>query len=821
MIPTAPDPSERIRLHVLGRIGLWRDEEPVDGLLAQPKRFGVLVYLALRRPYGFVSRDELLGVFWPESTERRARASLRQALRFLRGHLGGETITNRGDAEVGIRTGAMACDAADLMRALEEGDDRRAVDGYGGELLPGFTLAGVHEFDRWLHAERQTLRAAAVKAALRLADDAESLDDLERAAHRVRWALEKEPTDEAVARRLISLQGRSGNRAAAAATYEALTRRLVDEFDLSPSPETRELIAAIREAGTPTPESPSSETRTLSPQRVLVVSLEDLTNEPTLVTVGRLAADVVAQGLAMIPELEVVPPLAAVQSSKPDPGGEAPTEVDETGLPADLLAIARRTGAGTLVTGTYHVEGDRIHLRARLTDVAHGRLLKSPDPVVRPSATPLDAIEELRDRVTTTLAPALARRVVHVREATRPPSIEAYSAYLDGLDRFIRGHWREALDRFRHSVELEPSYALPRIVRAISHWNLGELPEARTVALEAAELRGSLGRFERAVLDMVLAWLDGDWAEARTAAQAQAELAPGSIPHFQVAEEARRLNRPREAREVLSHLDPETGELKGWIYYWIELTEAHHHLGDHQRELELAHRCRRLHPDDPVSALLEIRALAALGRHDDVARLTAEALAVPGDREPVPGALLREAALELRAHGLPDAAEPLLDRAVGWYEDRAGGEGGVTPLDRERARTLYHAGRLRDAKRTFARLIPGSRGGVQPVGHHHGHLQAHLDEGYLAVIAAREGDAHETERWCAHLEELQVPFLYGAQWFWLAAVAALHNEPDRAVERLRRAFAEGLPHEHFIHTDPHLLPLKGHAAFDALVRPRG
>jgi hypothetical protein len=96
-----------------------------------------------------------------------------------------------------------------------------------------------------------------------------------------------------------------------------------------------------------------------------------------------------------------------------------------------------------------------------------------------------------------------------------------------------------------------------------------------------------------------------------------------------------------------------------------------------------------------------------------------------------------------------------------------------------------------------------------------------MDEGYLAVIAAALGDQRERARWCSWLEELDEPFLYGAQWFWRAAVAAMLDERDRAVSMLHRALADGLPVELFLHTDPHLMRLRGHPAFDALLRPRG
>jgi len=826
VIPADAGNRKPVRLDVLGGIGLHSGDVELGQVLVQPKRFALLAYLALRRPGGFLRRDELLGAFWADSTEDRARAALRQALRFLRRHLGEGVIVNRGNAEVGIAAEAVRCDALAFLQALELGRDEAAVERYGGELLPGFLLDGVWEFDRWLQAERQRLRVAAAEAALRLGDDAEQEGDLGRAAERVRWALRLEPTNETVGRRLISLLARSGNRPGAVEAYEALATRLARDFDLEPSPETVELLAAVQAqegdgsaspaagsaalvAGAPGPPPPS-------PQRVLVLQMENLTGDPALDTLGRLTADAVAQGLATIPELEVLPPMA---------GGGSPPSAGEA--PAELVELAQPMGAGTVVGGAIHLEGDRLRFQVRFTDVAGGKLLRGPEPVDTHRSRPLEGVEELRERIMTSLGPALTRRAVHVREAARPPGMEAYREYMAGLERFIRREWRSALVHFRRSATLEPDYALPRVVSAIALWNLGELDEAETAASEAAGLSQSLGRFERAVLAMVLAWLKGDWAAAHQAAGEQADLAPGSIPHFQVAEEARRLNRPRQAREVLGRLDPDAGEMRGWIFYWIELTQAHHLVGDHARELEAASRCRRAHPDDPVAALLEIRALAGLGRSSDVIRVVEQTLASPATQAPLPGELLVEAALELRAHARPEpdardaseAAEALLGQAVAWYREKIR-EAESESLRRELGRALYHAGQYDEAETVFDELARSSEGGVQPIGYHHGHLQAHLDEGYLAVIAARRGDAEDVDRRCSRLERLDRPFLYGAQWFWLAAVSALLDDRDRAVRMLRRAFAGGLPMELFIHTDPHLARLRGYGPFDALMRPR-
>jgi len=805
-----PSPAP-LRLDLLGRIGLWSGGEELREVLVQPKRFALLTYVVLRRPGGFLRRDELLGAFWADSTEDRARAALRQALRFLRGHLGKGVLVNRGHTEVGVERGTLQCDVLTFLQALEEGDDEAAVEAYGGNLLPGFLLDGAHEFDRWMHVERQRFRRTAVEAALRLGEQAEEEGDLERGAERVRWALQLVPTNEAVGRRLISLLARAGNRSGALAAYERLADRLRRDLDLEPSPETVELRDSVQvTAGAES--APASGGPALAPQRILVLTLENLTGDPRLDTLGRLAADTLAQGLSTIPELEVVPPMMG-------PPGPAPMD-GWTGL----AELAGRTGAGTVLSGAIHLDDDALRFQVRFADTAGGKLLPGPEPVKTSRSDPIEGLEKLRERVMTSLGPMLTQRAIHVRGAARPPGMDAYRAYLEGLERFIRGEWREALTHFHRSAELEPEYALPRVVSSIALWNLGELAGARATADEAATMRNSLPPFERAVLDMVQAWLDGDWAAAHRASAEQAEIAPGSIPHFQVAEEARRLNRLREARTVLRGLDPDSGELRGWIFYWVERTTVDHLLGDHADELEAARRARQTHPDDPVAILLEIRALAGLGRTADVVELVERELASPSSQPPLPGELLMEAGLEIRTHGPAGdghgpIAQSLFGRAVAWYREH-GDRRPSASMRRALARAHYHAGQHEEARQIFRELVEASEPGIQPMGYHHGHLQAHLDEGYLAVIAAREKDPDETVRWCSALEEFGEPFLYGAQWFWLAAVAAVRDDRERAVRLLRRAFAEGLPMEMFIHTDPHLARVRGYGPFDALMRPR-
>ena len=135
-----------LHLLTLGTLDLRRDDG--TGLLSvvsQPKRIGLLCYLALARPRGFHRRDTLLPLFWPEADDEHARASLRQAVHYLRRSLGEQVVLSRGDEEVGLAAGELSCDAVAFEEALEAGEAERALGLYQGELLPGLFVGGAPE----------------------------------------------------------------------------------------------------------------------------------------------------------------------------------------------------------------------------------------------------------------------------------------------------------------------------------------------------------------------------------------------------------------------------------------------------------------------------------------------------------------------------------------------------------------------------------------------------------------------------------------------------------------------------------------------------
>jgi DNA-binding SARP family transcriptional activator/TolB-like protein len=234
-----------IRLHALGTVELRRaDGADVVSVTAQPKRLALLVYLAVARPRGFHRRDTLIGLFWPESTEERARSALAQALYFLRRSLGSDVIISRGSDEVGVSADRLWCDAAAVYDALNEDRVENALELYRGDLLAGLYLPGARGFEEWLERERANLRRAVLDAASARAPQLEASDP-RSAADLLRRALAVAPEDESMLRRLMQLLDTGGDRAGALAAFDEFERRMAAELEIEPSPETKALRARI------------------------------------------------------------------------------------------------------------------------------------------------------------------------------------------------------------------------------------------------------------------------------------------------------------------------------------------------------------------------------------------------------------------------------------------------------------------------------------------------------------------------------------------------------------------------------------------------
>ncbi|MFO8149202.1 MAG: BTAD domain-containing putative transcriptional regulator [Trueperaceae bacterium] len=228
----------RATLHLLGGAHLGEREHGLP--LPADRRGCLLAYLACDG--GWVDRDRLALLFWPDADERAAKRNLRQLLLRVRRLALAEGL----EAAPSAVRWSVDCDVMAFRRALAAGERERAVRLYAGALLEGFVVHDVGGFDAWLELERQRLHEGYHEAVTRAADAAASAGRVGDAIDMLRRLLATEPLAEDVLQAYLRVLMLDGRRGQAVAAYGRFARLLDDELGLEPLAATRALAEAAR-----------------------------------------------------------------------------------------------------------------------------------------------------------------------------------------------------------------------------------------------------------------------------------------------------------------------------------------------------------------------------------------------------------------------------------------------------------------------------------------------------------------------------------------------------------------------------------------------
>ncbi len=840
-----------IEFRALGTLELKdSDGRELRAILTRAKRLALLSYLAFARPRGFHRRDTLVALLWPELDHEHARGALRQALYYLREALGRDVVAARGDEEIGLDGERISCDAVSFENLAGQGAYAEALRLYRGDFLPGFHLAEASDFEQWLDGERERLRRKAAATAWRLAAEEETKGNAVGAAALARRAVEWLPYEETGIRRLIELLDRIGDRSAAMQVYEEFSRRVARDLELDVSAETRALVDAVRNAPTPAGTAmPKRHEREVAPQpvvperippnararrpifggiatlslaalgtawwlsttgqalppddRVAVLPFEALTPDSARDPLGRIAADWISQQLASTGVIKVIPSLDVMQAVQDDSGEHRHPEQGEA---SRRLALA--LGAGTVIRGSYYRRGDTLTFQAELFDLKSGTIAGGLTAVTGSATDPRDIVARLAQQVTGLVATKLD--LMLSPSILQPPTFDAYRLFVDGHREMWRNHWEGALDLFLQAAARDSTFSHALYLAAINAMNLNQWRTVDSLVQILSRKAKPLPPFERVQLEYLKARLRGDEDAALLAAREMAQLAPGTGNQYLAAFHALRTNRPREAANVLTSMDPDRGFLRGWFWYWYVRGQARHAIRDHQRELADARSALDRFPDLVFARALELRALAAQGKVSDILSRLNDTPAGSGSAARDEGSLLEIAGFELRAHGHSRIGADLLQRAVTSYELVLQNHPDDNTTRFSLARTLFALGRHDHALTLARQLRAGDADNVE-----------HL--GLLGTIQAARGVDEEARKMARQLDARTDPYLFGRRSYWLATMAAWSGDLERAVAALNHAFDEGLPFDHgmSVHGDAFLEPLRGRPAYERLVRARG
>jgi len=544
------------------------------------------------------------------------------------------------------------------------------------------------------------------------------------------------------------------------------------------------------------------------PNRVAIVPLENRTGDPSLDTLGVMAADLIEQRFIETGAAEVVP-MAGVLDELPSGGLEG----ERTRGWTRVLRLARERGAGLVLSGATYLDVEALRLQARLVDVATGDLIYTFEPVAVAREAAAEGIGTLRERVLAAVA-AHVDPFIDISVMSPPSSYEAFQSRNRG-DELFGSNYPEAIRHYRRALEIDPEFHIVRYSLIFAYSNSGDRAMAEREIAAADEYLNRMTPYDRASIRCARAEMNRDLEGAANALRRMLELWPqGDENLFDLGLVAIWLNRPGEATEIL---EPAVFSLvpRRYGYAWWPLrtmTEALHMLGDYQRELEYADLGLERFPDVGNIHLAKARALAAMG-------LVVEAKEVIDACLPVKlresgsnlGRVMVTTACELRAHGHRQASDDMAARAVAWWDKQAS-ESDTEERDSDdlwlQFWALSVAGRWDEASEPLEEL---EKRGWDPV----------YVAGALGVIAARTGNHEEARQISDGLPDPGLPQSASDRSYWRAAIAANLGEKDRAVDLLSEAFSQGMWYSIYLHANVDLEPLWDYPPFQELIEPKG
>jgi tetratricopeptide (TPR) repeat protein len=430
------------------------------------------------------------------------------------------------------------------------------------------------------------------------------------------------------------------------------------------------------------------------PKQVVVAGFENRTGDSTLDAVGDIATDYIARGLASTHLMRDVydARVAAAEAGERHRFDRAAAR-----------ALAARVGAGTILWGSYYREGDSLQFDAEVVDARTGKLIVSLQRAAGPFRPTTQVIETLRQRVMAGFAVAFRSEFEEWEAGSIAPTYAAYQEMISGGNEAWQFNYGDALRHYRRAIELDSGYTGAWTSAAMAAALQRDCEPVESTAERFRRLAVVLPPADQSQLEIALAYCSRDFEGALRATRKAVQVVPRSVAVRALgAVMATELLRPKEALAFLKPLDlehrPVTSRPVAFARSWVAF--ALHMDGDFAEQLRLA-----LGSGERTPSVAEVGALAGLARVAEAERVALSALPTGYSEEgswQLQGVIC--AALELRAHGYPDAGQRVLDRAaasLGPVAVTSAATPDNSPCMWSHFNASYYAGRWEEARRAY------------------------------------------------------------------------------------------------------------------------
>lgn len=585
------------RLRTFGGLWLERDHQRVGG--ASPRRLGLLAAVVAGGDHG-ISRDRLLLLLWPDSTEAKARHALAQTLYSFRRELGADLIRSE-PAELLADPAQLSSDLRDFLDARSRGAFELAASLYTGPFLDGFYVPDADEFERWAEVERSRLRELAIHSLESAATQAAEAGRPADALGYWRRLSVMAPHNSRIALGYMRALAESGDVAGAiqyGRSHEVARRQ---EVGAQPDPSVGALLTGLTRgdwrARTPETVAPAAQQSPPPAIPFPQAPRESASKIASSRRTGRRVAVLAVAGLAalalwLLPRLrsgrDAFPAGSVVVMADPvdltgNPGlGRALASAAAVGLQQSrhLIPLSRSRLAGAL--RRMGREGDSVLTDSLALEVATrenaramfaltvaqmsgkyiltGRLVSPEDgndiSAHRVSVDGLDEVLDGLDRLVREIQ-ASAGDSRRYRDSLPPlplvttRSLEALKLYAEAGESWRRSRYERARQLFERAVAVDSGFALAHAALGSYHYFMNDRPSGDAHYAVAQRLRSRLTFREQLYLDSRLAAARGDRTEESEIDRTLAEKYPSWETWYNYGTTLMRLKRCREGIPAL------------------------------------------------------------------------------------------------------------------------------------------------------------------------------------------------------------------------------------------------------------------------------
>lgn len=553
---------KRNHLYILGPAELRTADGKLEhSFLAGPKRLTLLSILIMHQKGGFVRRDWLLPMFWPDRDQKSARNALSNMLYHIRKSLGADVLHTRGSEELSVDPERLWCDVTAFEHAIDQGELQEAVNLYRGNLLEGFHLKDVTaDLEHWLDHERDRIHSSYMDALETLAIRSEERENFREAASWWKKVASEDPLDTRVIKRWVESIAASGRYAEAFKRSEEHGILLEKELGFDAEEIRSEITENLNRIRLTASRSHTARVDMNKIASIAVLPFEELGSAPEISYLASGLHHDLLTRLAGVSGLKVISRTSVLRYKK--------TEMT-------IPEIAEQLGVDTVVEGAIQQSGEQLRLHIQTINAGNDEHEVS-ETFDRTLTTEnlfdiqSDLAEKIANNLKTFLTPKEKKRAF---EWSFTENAEAYRYYSMGrrqLDRRTESSMRKSLEYFKKAVDTDPDYALAWV----------GLCDAHTLLYDYGHDSGDTRLQEASRAVECALELDPDLAEAH---------ASMGLLH------SNRHEGPDAIRELLIsvELQPNYAEAHNWLSWNYQL------LGEADKALESARTAVELDPLSP------------------------------------------------------------------------------------------------------------------------------------------------------------------------------------------------------------------------------